>query len=68
MKPITVNNITYTSVVAAWRALSPEGLKLVTVRWRLREGWNNEDAFTIGTVPPQDRRNFKTIREVAPEV
>jgi hypothetical protein len=62
MRPITVNNNTYTSISAAWRALSPPGLSLVTVRWRLREGWGADWAFVHPVVSPEDRRTFKELR------
>ncbi len=62
MKPVTVLGVTYTSVAEAWRQTSPQNLKLVTVRWRLRNGWSENDAFTLGVVPPENRRGFKEIR------
>jgi len=62
MNPIQVNGVTYTSVAAAWRALSPRNLKLVTVRWRLRSGWEADDALLLGVVPPRNRRLFKGLR------
>jgi hypothetical protein len=65
MNPITVNGVTYTSVAAAWRAQSPRNLKLVTVRWRLRDGWTADDAVTLGVVPPENRRTFKGLRHGA---
>lgn len=61
-KPITVLGNTYTSVAAAWRELSSEIVSLVTVRWRLRDGWHPDDAFTTGVVPPADRRTYKDRR------
>ena len=62
MKPITVNGVQYTSIVAAWRALSPPTLKLITLRLRLRNGWNPEDAFLLDTIPPAERRLSKINR------
>lgn len=59
---ITVNDFTYTSIAAAWRALSPEDLPLITVRWRLKQGWDPETAFTVGPVAPEMRRIFKGLR------
>jgi hypothetical protein len=62
MRPITVNNNTYTSISAAWRAESPPGLSLVTVRWRLKQEWPADIAFWSGVVPPTARRKFKEVR------
>ena len=59
---ITVNNYTYTSIAAAWRAISPKGLPLVTVRWRLKEGWAPELAFLQEPVHPKFRRKFRDLR------
>lgn len=59
MKPVTVRGNTYTSITAAWREVSPPGLSLVTVRWRLNNGWTETDALTLGTVPAESRRMFK---------
>jgi hypothetical protein len=62
MIPITINNINYRSISAAWRAVSPPTLKEITVRLRLRNGWDVTDAFLTDTVPAQDRRRFKNLR------
>jgi len=62
MKPITVNGVQYPSIVAAWRDLSPPTLKLITLRLRLRNGWNPEDAFWLDTIPPAERRQNKYNR------
>lgn len=62
MNPITVRDNTYSSVAAAWRARSPTGLKLITVRWRLRNGWTNWSAITTPVVPPELRRRFNEVR------
>lgn len=62
MIPITVRGDTYTSVAAAWRELSPEGLLLNTVRWRLKHGWLPEEAILVPMVPPAERRTFKELR------
>ena len=62
MKQITVIGNTYSSIAQAWRALSPETLKLITVRLRLRNGWDAIDAFIMETVPPADRRRNKEFR------
>ena len=62
MNPIEINGVTYTSVASAWRALSPRNLKLITVRWRLKNNWTTEDAFLLGVVPPRNRRLFKGLR------
>ena len=61
MKQVTVGNNTYTSIAAAWRAESPETLKLITVRWRLKNGWNTELAFKQEPIPPIFRRKFRDL-------
>ena len=63
MIQITVNNNTYKSISAAWRAESPPGLKEITVRLRLRNGWPTCQAFTFPPVIATDRRKFKEVRE-----
>lgn len=59
MKQITVLGNTYNSISEAWRELSPDGLREITVRLRLRLGWHPDDAFLLPVVPPVERRNFK---------
>ena len=64
---IKVGKNTYSSIAEAWRALSPvddfgKTLPLITVRWRLKHGWDALEAFTIPPVPPKDRRKFKDLR------
>lgn len=56
MIPVEVNGHTYKSISAAWRELSPEGLPMITVRWRLRNGWPTKYAFTDGPIVPVMRR------------
>lgn len=64
MTPITIGADTFTSISAAWRATSPPGLPLATVRRRLgKYGWPTEDAFLYLPVIPEDRRTFKEVRE-----
>jgi hypothetical protein len=60
---IKVGNNTYSSIAAAWRAESVGHLPLVTVRWRLKNGWSPEHAFHVVPVAPEIRRKFKEIRE-----
>jgi len=60
---IRINNHTYNSISAAWRALSPPGLPMITVRWRLNNGWQKNLAFTTPRVEPAGRRQHKVIRE-----
>jgi hypothetical protein len=64
MKTITINDYTYTSISAAWRAVSPDNLPLVTVRWRLNNGWTPEDAFNLPPVTAKLRRLWKERREM----
>ena len=59
---IKVGNNTYSSIAAAWRAESVADLPLITVRWRLKEGWDTNDAFWMPPVDPKIRRKFKKIR------
>ena len=61
---IKVGNNTYSSIAAAWRAESPEGLPLITVRWRLKSNWVPNDAFWMPSVDPEIRRKFKKIRRM----
>jgi len=56
------NSNTYTSIASAWRDLSPANLPLITVRWRLKEGWDAWDAFKYPPVQPKVRRVFKDLR------
>lgn len=62
MKQVTVNGHTYNTIRDAWRAESPEGLKEVTVRARLNDGWIEEHAFLIPPVEANLRRRFKGLR------
>ena len=54
--PVTVNGVTYNNVRLAWREVSPEGLKEITVRKRLQMGWEPDIAFTLMPIVPQLRR------------
>ena len=63
MIQIQVNNNTYKSIAAAWRELSPSGLPQITVRWRLKQGWEPYSAFLTPQVPAKKRRGFKEIRQ-----
>ena len=62
MKQVTVNGNTYNSISEAWRELSPEGLPMITVRWRLKNGWPPYLAFLITPVAAAGRRTFKAKR------
>lgn len=62
MISITVNGNTYKSISEAWREESPNTLKEITVRLRLRAGWDPTNAFLTPVVPPEDRRTFKDVR------
>ena len=61
---LTIGHITYTynSISAAWRALSPPNLPMITVRWRLKNDWPPIMAFLMQPVDPVDRRKFKEHR------
>lgn len=66
-KQITVNNYTYSSIASAWRALAPVDdygkiLPLITVRWRLKQGWDPELALTEPPVDAKIRRKYKDLR------
>ena len=54
-KQITVFGDTYTSIAAAYRALEPT-VPLITVRWRLKNNWEPEQAFIMPMIPPRIRR------------
>jgi len=63
MIPVQVNNNTYKSISAAWRELSPPDLPMITVRWRLKQGWEPFSAFLTPAVPAPKRRTFKGVRK-----
>ena len=62
MKQITITTrtgtYTYKSISEAWRELSPKGLPEITVRWRLRHGWEASLAFMTPPIPPKERRVY----------
>lgn len=62
MIQINIGRDTYKSISSAWRALSPRGLAMITVRWRLNNGWNIKDAFLITAVEADKRRTFADVR------
>lgn len=62
MIPIVINGDTYKSISAAWRARSPDGLPMITVRKRLKAGWETGPAFLQEPVAPIDRRTFPLVR------
>lgn len=62
MKPVEFEGYTYNSISAAWRALSPVGLPMITVRWRLNDGWRKGPAFLTPAVDATERRNYKSKR------
>lgn len=62
MRPITFEGYTYNSISAAWRAISPPGLPMITVRKRLDKGWEKGPAFLTPPVPATDRRTFADVR------
>ena len=64
---IKVDRNTYTSIAQAWRHEAAEGLPLITVRWRLKQGWDTRDAFWYPPVPPKDRRKFKRLARIKGE-
>jgi hypothetical protein len=64
MIPVTVGENTYKSVSEAWREESPKGLPMITVRWRLKNGWATYIAFKMPRIPAVDRRLYKVIREM----
>jgi len=59
MIPIQIDNNTYKSISAAWRAESPAGLKEITVRLRLRNGWPVKVAFKTPMIPAEERASTK---------
>lgn len=56
MKKITIENVTYKSFAAAWRALAVEGVSRALARKRVSRGWDPELALKTPPVPPQARR------------
>jgi hypothetical protein len=66
-KQVTIEGYTYSSIASAWRALAPTDdngkiLPLITVRWRLKHGWDGWHAFTTPPIDPKIRRNYKELR------
>jgi hypothetical protein len=62
MIQINIGRDTYKSISSAWRELSPKSLPMITVRWRLNNGWNVRDAFLITPVDAEKRRTFADVR------
>jgi len=62
MIPVTVNNDTYKSISEAWRETSPADLPMITVRWRLKEGWDTTMAFILPPIPPVLRSRMRAWR------
>ena len=63
---VTVAGNTYNTIRDAWSAESPEGLPEITVRARLKEGWEPDHAFLWPQVEAEVRRyNKKLRREIA---
>ena len=62
MIPVTVNQHTYNSISEAWRETSPPELPMITVRWRLKDGWDPDLAFMMPPIPKQLRSRFKSWR------
>ena len=61
---VTVNGNTYSNVRAAWREESPDGLPEITVRWRLKQGWDSDIAFTMLPIEATLRRKGHNVRNV----
>ncbi len=53
---VTVNGNNYNNVREECRSESPEGLPEITVRVRLKMGWEPDIAFTLPAIPPSLRR------------
>ena len=53
---VVVLGNTYNNVRSAWREVSPAGLPEITVRWRLRHGWEPDIAFTLLPIEATLRR------------
>ena len=62
MIPITIAGTEYASIAEAHRAVSPQTLKLITARLRLRNGWNVADALLTPPIPAELRRGWKEHR------
>jgi hypothetical protein len=60
VKPITIDNVTYKSLAAAWRAISAEGVSFALARKRIQRGWLAKRAFVTPPIPPQLRRTNVT--------
>ena len=55
MIPIKIGRNSYKSISEAWREESPKGLKEITVRQRLRDGWPAKIAFKCPAIAGPDR-------------
>jgi len=53
---VVVHGVTYNNVRSAWREVSPAGLPEITVRWRLKQGWDSDIAFTMLPIEATLRR------------
>jgi len=59
---ITVNGHTYNTIRDAWRALSPDDLPEITVRKRLKAGWDSRSALLTSPIVAHLRRQgYQTI-------
>jgi hypothetical protein len=67
MIPVTVFGNTYKSISAARRELNSE-VPEITIRWRLKNGWDPDLAFYHLPVLPELRRSFADVRRKIDEV
>lgn len=56
MKALTVDNVTYKSFAAAWRALGIASVSFALARKRVTRGWLPKKAFVTSPIEPQNRR------------
>lgn len=64
MRQVTVNNVTYKSLAAAWEALSPWSVGPELVRKRLSRGWPLEKALMVIPIEPVDRRRSTILTDL----
>lgn len=66
MIPVTIIGHTYKSISAARREVGSD-VPEITIRWRLKHGWDPVMAFFTPVVPPEDRRTFAEVRATIDE-
>jgi hypothetical protein len=56
VKKLSINNVTYKSFAAAWRALHTPGVSFALARKRRERGWMPKKAIVTPPIDPVNRR------------